>query len=75
MRMSAVFGVKNFGFFEIYGVPTRTRGEGDQYFAILCDPSLWTAYTVFIKGALNPNFLNLTTEENFSSKKCFGPIS
>jgi len=28
MRTSALFGVKNFGFFEIYGVSARTRGVG-----------------------------------------------
>jgi len=28
MRMSALFDAKNFGFFEIYGVSARTRGEG-----------------------------------------------
>jgi len=28
MRKSALFGVKNFEFFEIYGVSARTRGEG-----------------------------------------------
>jgi len=26
MRTSALFGVKNFGFFKIYGVSERTRG-------------------------------------------------
>jgi len=28
MRTSALFGAKNFGFFEIYSVYARTRGEG-----------------------------------------------
>jgi len=27
MRTSAIFGAKNLGFFEIYGVSARTRGE------------------------------------------------
>jgi len=43
MRTSALFGAKNFGFFEIYvsartrGVePVRTRGRG-QFFAICAD--------------------------------------
>jgi len=50
MRTSAFFGEKNFGFFKIYGVSSRTRGEGgwdsadifrtrgegSQFFAILC---------------------------------------
>jgi len=46
MRTSTLFVVKNFGFFEIYGVSARTRGvepvrtfygqgEGGQFFAIL----------------------------------------
>jgi len=54
MRTSALFGEKNFGFLEIYGVFTsaRTRGRGvepvrtrgrDQFFAILCGRLLWTA--------------------------------
>jgi len=45
--MSATFGVKYAGFFEIYGVSARTgglsqrghfadKGEGGQFFAILC---------------------------------------
>jgi len=29
MRTSAHIGAKNFGFFEIYGVSTRTTGRGD----------------------------------------------
>jgi len=28
MRKSALFGEKFFEFFEIYGVPARTKGEG-----------------------------------------------
>jgi len=28
MRTSALFGAKNFGFFEIYGVSAQTKGEG-----------------------------------------------
>jgi len=55
MRTSALFGAKNIGFFEIYGVSARTRkegvepvrtffgkGEGGQFFAILCVRLLWT---------------------------------
>jgi len=54
MRTSAFFGAKDFGFFEIYGVPARTRriepvrtffrlgGRGGQIFAILCGRLLWT---------------------------------
>jgi len=34
MRTSALFGVKNLEFFEIYGVSARTKGG--QFFAILC---------------------------------------
>jgi len=30
MQMSALFGVKNTGIFEIYGVFEQTRGEGVQ---------------------------------------------
>jgi len=57
MRTSAIFGGKNFGFFEIYGVsawkrrevvePVRTfcgqEGGGGQFFAILCGGLFWTA--------------------------------
>jgi len=52
MRTSALFGTKNFRFFEIYSVSARTREEGvepertrgrDQFFAILCGRLLWTA--------------------------------
>jgi len=31
MRTSALFGVKTFEFFEIYGVSARTRGEGSIF--------------------------------------------
>jgi len=30
MRTSALFDAKNFGFFEIYGVSARNKGEGVQ---------------------------------------------
>jgi len=55
MRTSALFGAKNVGFSEIYGVSARTRGEGRlsqfghftdkecQFFAIFCGRPLWTA--------------------------------
>jgi len=53
MRTFALFGVKNFGFFKVYGVSVRTRGVelertffeqgGGQFFAILCGRPLWTA--------------------------------
>jgi len=57
MRTSALFGAKNFGLFKIYGVsaPTRVegmlsqcghfadKGEGGQFFTILCGRLLWTA--------------------------------
>jgi len=52
MRTSALFGEKNFGFFEIYSVSAwtrrgvesvRARGKGGQFFAILCGRLLWTA--------------------------------
>jgi len=46
MRKLALFGAKNFGFFEIYGVSARRGGglsqwrhfadNGGQFFAILC---------------------------------------
>jgi len=52
MRTSTLFGAKNFGFFETYGVSARTRGMRgwaslqtrgrDQYFAILYGRLLWT---------------------------------
>jgi len=31
MRTFALFGAKNFGFFEIYGVSARTRGKGSIF--------------------------------------------
>jgi len=31
MWTSALFGAKNFGFFEIYGESARTRGEGVNF--------------------------------------------
>jgi len=52
MRTSALFGAKNFGFFEIYGVSARAGGlsqcghfsdKGVNFFAILCGRPLWTA--------------------------------
>jgi len=51
MRTSALFDAKSIGFFKIYGVSARTRGEGfepvqtrggGQFFAILCGRPLWT---------------------------------
>jgi len=49
--MSALFGAKHIGFFEIYGVsarirrvePVRTFRGGGNFFAILCGSPLWTA--------------------------------
>jgi len=29
MRTSAIFGAKNVGFFKIYGVSARTKGDGE----------------------------------------------
>jgi len=43
MRTSALFGVKNSGFFEIYGGSARIMGEKGQFFAILCGRLLWMA--------------------------------
>jgi len=56
MRTSALFVAKNTGFFEIYGVPARARGElspsgqggggtgdGVNLVAILCARPLWIA--------------------------------
>jgi len=45
MRTSALFGAKNFEFFEIYAMFARTKEEGDQFFAILLRTS-------FINGPL-----------------------
>jgi len=54
MRTSALFGAKNFGFFEIDSVshgqggrvePVGTlcdKGEGSRFFVILCGRLLWT---------------------------------
>jgi len=50
MRTSALFGAKNFEFFEVYGVLARTRGRGvepmhtrrEEVFAILCGRPLRT---------------------------------
>jgi len=60
LRTSALFCVKNFGFYEIYGVTAWTRkvepvrtffgkgGEGgSQFFSILCGRLLWTAPYLF----------------------------
>jgi len=49
MRTFALFGAKNFGFFEIYGLEGCWASadifadEGGQFFAILCGRPLWTA--------------------------------
>jgi len=57
MQTSALFDVKNFGFFEIYDVSTwtmkfqpvrsadilQTKGEGVNFSLILCGSLLWTA--------------------------------
>jgi len=52
MRTSALFDAMNLGYFEIYGVSSRTRGRGfcqcgqggrGKFFAILCGRPLWTA--------------------------------
>jgi len=59
MRTSTLFGAKNIGFFEIYGVSARTRGgvepvrtfcrQRGSIFAILCGRLLWTAsYYLFV---------------------------
>jgi len=40
--------MRNLRFFEIYGVSARTRGEGGQFFAILCVHLLWTASNPFL---------------------------
>jgi len=55
MRTSALFGAKNFGFFEISGVSAWTRGlshcghfsdkrEESQLFVILCGRLLWRLF-------------------------------
>jgi len=36
MRTSALFGAKNFGFFEIFGVSARTRREGVELVQTFC---------------------------------------
>jgi len=46
MLTTALFGAKNFGFFEIYSVRTD-KVEGGQYFAILRGRLLWTAPCFF----------------------------
>jgi len=57
MRTSSLFGTKNFGFLEIYGVSALTRGRGllsqcghfsdkeeeGQFLSMLCEGLLWTA--------------------------------
>jgi len=53
MRTSALFGAKNIGFFEVFGVcerkdvePVRIfcgQGEGCQFFAFMCERPFWTA--------------------------------
>jgi len=37
MRTSALFGTKNTGVFEIYGVSTRTRGKGVNFSRFCAD--------------------------------------
>jgi len=37
MRTSALFGVKNFGFFKIYGGSARTRGEEVNFLRFCVD--------------------------------------
>jgi len=37
MRTSALFGKKNFGFFEIYGVSAPTKGEGVNFLQFCAD--------------------------------------
>jgi len=52
---SAIIDAKNFGFFEIYGVPHgqgrkelsqfghfADKGGGDEFFEIMCERPLWT---------------------------------
>jgi len=39
MQTPALFRAKSFGFFESYGVSTRTRGEGCQFFSRLLQTS------------------------------------
>jgi len=59
LRTGGSSDARNFGFFEIYGVPARTREEGvkpvrtfckqeggGHFFAILCGRLLWTAPNV-----------------------------
>jgi len=43
MRTSTLFDAKNFGFFEIYAVYTRTRGKkgGGSIFRNFCGRLLW----------------------------------
>jgi len=55
MRTSALFGAKNFGFFEIYGMSKRTRGEPIRtFFAILNGRLLWAApYAYYLALMLN----------------------
>jgi len=36
MRMSTLFGAKNFGFFEIYGVSAPTKWEGVEPVRTFC---------------------------------------
>jgi len=53
MHTFALFGVKNFEFFEIYGVSAWARAEGDQFFAILSGCLLWMVPFSLIFFTLN----------------------
>jgi len=53
MRTSALFGAKNFGFFEIYGVSARTRGGG-----LASADILRTGERVIFRDFLRASFMN-----------------
>jgi len=66
MQTFALFGAKNSGFFEVYGMSARTRGRGEvepvrtffgqewrgSIFAILCGRLLWTTPNCISKSGM-----------------------
>jgi len=51
VRMLALFGAKNFGFFEIYGVSAQTKGRGVEPVRTFCGFDF--VRTSFMYGSLS----------------------
>jgi len=52
MRTSALFGEKNFGYFEIYGVSARTRGIGVEPVRTFCEQGGGVNFSRFCANVL-----------------------